>query len=153
MTLWLACLLASPQDQLYASYLDQLCKLFFLSSAVHQTVFCLMSTLPFSVGQVQDVGLIFLSAMATSIAAACLDAGRDAATALGTSLVAMCLATLFTGSMTALVGARRVCSAGGLWSTNALSSLTTEEPSVSCSFVPVQLVTAWRAWSSTCPCR
>jgi len=56
------------------------------------------------VGQVQDVGLIFLSAMATSIAGTCLEAGRDAATALGTSLLTMSAATFFTGAMTLLVG-------------------------------------------------
>lgn len=37
----------------YEPYLDLLCKLFFLSSAVHQAVFCLMSALPFAMGQVQ----------------------------------------------------------------------------------------------------
>lgn len=59
------------QDETYEAYLPQLAKLAFLSSAVHQTVFLLCSTLPFAVGQVQDVGLIFLSAMASSIAARC----------------------------------------------------------------------------------
>jgi hypothetical protein len=61
---------------------------------------------PAAVGQVQDVGLIFLSAMATSIASLCLEAGRDAATALGTSMLTMSLATFFTGAMTLLVGER-----------------------------------------------
>lgn len=36
------------KDPVYAPYIDQLCKFFFLSSAIHQTVFCLLSTLPFS---------------------------------------------------------------------------------------------------------
>jgi hypothetical protein len=40
-------------------------------------VFIFSSTLPFAVGQVQDVGLIFLSAMASSIAARCLDEVRN----------------------------------------------------------------------------
>lgn len=96
------------KDPVYAPYIDQLCKFFFLSSAIHQTVFCLLSTLPFSVGQVQDVGLIFLSAMASSIAGLCLDAGRDAATALGTSLLTMSVATFFTGAMTLLVARFRL---------------------------------------------
>ncbi len=51
------------------------------------------------------MGLIFLSAMATSIAGICLEAGRDAATALGTSLLTMSVATFFTGACTLLVGA------------------------------------------------
>lgn len=53
------------------------------------------------------MGLIFLSAMATSIAAICCEAGRDAATALGTSLLTMSVATFFTGACTLLVGAWR----------------------------------------------
>lgn len=40
----------------YAAYIDPLSKMFFLSSAIHQAVFCLMSSLPFAMGQVQDVG-------------------------------------------------------------------------------------------------
>jgi SulP family sulfate permease len=45
--------LRSLQDPIYAPYLDLLCKFFFLSSAVHQAVFCLRSSLPFAIGQVQ----------------------------------------------------------------------------------------------------
>lgn len=56
------------QEPVYRPYLTLLAKLVFLSSAIHQLVFVLSSTLPFAVGQVQDVGLIFLSAMATSVA-------------------------------------------------------------------------------------
>lgn len=88
----------------FAPYLDQLCKFFFVSSAVHQTVFCLMSTLPFAVGQVQDVGLIFLSAMGSSIATLTLDAGKEAAVALGTSLLTMTISTFFVGLGTFFVG-------------------------------------------------
>ena len=40
------------QDDLYAPYLGQLAKLAFLASALHQTVFTILSTLPFAVGQV-----------------------------------------------------------------------------------------------------
>ncbi len=39
------------QDPVYAPYIDQLCKFFFLSSAVHQAVFCVLSSLPFAGGQ------------------------------------------------------------------------------------------------------
>lgn len=75
---------------------------------VSQVIALSCATIPFclvAVGQVQDVGLIFLSAMATSIAGICLEAGRDAATALGTSLLTMSVATFFTGACTLLVGA------------------------------------------------
>lgn len=61
---------------MYEPHLPQLAKLAFLASAIHQTVFLLSSTLPFAVGQVQDVGLIFLSAMASSIAVRCIDEVR-----------------------------------------------------------------------------
>jgi hypothetical protein len=60
------------------------------------------------VGQVQDVGLIFLSAMGSSIAAACTAAGRDAATALGTALLTMSVATFFTGAACLLVAKQKL---------------------------------------------
>lgn len=41
------------KDPVYAPYLDLLCKFFFLSSAIHQAVFCVLSTLPYAIGQVQ----------------------------------------------------------------------------------------------------
>ncbi|GAB4817875.1 hypothetical protein N2152v2_004921 [Parachlorella kessleri] len=81
----------------YAPYIDLLCKFFFLASAVIQAVFCMQSSLPYAIGQVQDVGLIFLSAMASSIAVLCAEAGRDAATALGTSLLTMTVCTFLVG--------------------------------------------------------
>lgn len=87
----------------YENYIDPLCKLFFLSSALHQTAFCLVSKLPFAVGQVQDVGIIFLSSMASSIASLVLDSGKDVATAVGTSLLTMTFSTLIVGALTLLV--------------------------------------------------
>ena len=91
---------------IYAPYVDLLCKFFFLSSALHQSVFCLMSSLPFAMGQVQDVGIIFLSAMGTSIATLTLEAGRDGATALGTALLTMSASTFFVGLGTLFVARR-----------------------------------------------
>lgn len=61
---------AGEQAPVYAPHLALLAKLLFLSSAIHQLIFVLASSLPFAVGQVQDVGLIFLSAMASSVAGA-----------------------------------------------------------------------------------
>ena len=91
------------RDPIYAPFVDLLCKFFFISSALHQTIFCLFSTLPFAMGQVQDVGIIFLSAMGTSIAGLSIEAGRDAATALGTSLLTMTLSTFLVGLGTLFV--------------------------------------------------
>ena len=93
------------KDPLYHPYVDPLCKLFFLASALHQVVVCLRSDVPNAVGQVQDVGLIFLSAMASSIAALCTAAGRDAASALGTSLLTMAASTALVGLGLVAVGA------------------------------------------------
>jgi hypothetical protein len=36
-----------------------------LSAAIHQAAFTALSTIPFAIGQVQDVGLIFCSSIAT----------------------------------------------------------------------------------------
>ena len=52
----------------FLPHIDALSKLVLFSSVVHQTCFSIFSTLPFSIGQVQDAGLIFLSGMAGSIA-------------------------------------------------------------------------------------
>ena len=53
----------------YGPIQGPLSKAVVLSSAVHQVVFALRSTLPFAIGQVQDAGLIFLGKMATIVAA------------------------------------------------------------------------------------
>ena len=79
-------------------------KLGLLASGIHQTVFTLKSTLPFAVGQVQDVGLIFLSAMASSIAQICKDNDRSRAEALGTSLLTLAICTSLVGLGTFLIG-------------------------------------------------
>jgi hypothetical protein len=79
-------------------------KLVFLSSGVHQLIFSIKSTLPFAVGQVQDVGLIFLSAMATSIVETCSKAGKDSATTLGTVLLTLLLTTFLVGVLIILTG-------------------------------------------------
>jgi sulfate permease, SulP family len=54
---------------------------------------------------VQDVGLIFLSSMATSIAAICVEQGYEDHEALGTALLTLALSTLLVGVLIMLVGA------------------------------------------------
>ena len=49
-------------------------------------------------------GIIFLSAMGSSIATLCLDAGKDAEVALGTALLTMTVSTFLVGLGTLLVG-------------------------------------------------
>lgn len=57
------------KDSAFSSSISLLVKLVLFSSFVHQCCFSIFSNLPFAVGQVQDAGLIFLSAMASNIAA------------------------------------------------------------------------------------
>ena len=60
---------------------------------------------PLFTGQVQDIGLIFLSAIASSVAELSYGAnGLSVATALGTALVSLCIATLIVGLLTVLFG-------------------------------------------------
>ena len=59
---------------------------------------------PTSLGQVQDVGIIFLSSMATSIAATCAKASLGVDVALGTTLLTFSIATFLVGLLTLLVG-------------------------------------------------
>uniref|UniRef100_K3W503 SLC26A/SulP transporter domain-containing protein n=1 Tax=Globisporangium ultimum (strain ATCC 200006 / CBS 805.95 / DAOM BR144) TaxID=431595 RepID=K3W503_GLOUD len=54
------------RDPAFQPYMTDLVKLVLVSAAVHQLCFTLTSSLSFAIGQVQDAGLIFLSAMATS---------------------------------------------------------------------------------------
>lgn len=54
-------------DLAFRPYVPMLAKLILFSAVIHQVVFCLLSSLPFAIGQVQDAGLIFLAAIAISI--------------------------------------------------------------------------------------
>jgi SulP family sulfate permease len=55
--------------------------------------------------QVQDVGLIFLSSMASSIAVLCEQQGYAPEEALGTSLINGAIATFLVGLLIILLGA------------------------------------------------
>jgi hypothetical protein len=54
-------------DAFFRKDMGLLSKLMLFSSVVHQSVFTMLSALPFAVGQVQDAGLIFLSKIATDM--------------------------------------------------------------------------------------
>lgn len=96
----------------FAAFMCPLARLAFLSSAIHQVTMSFRSSLPFAIGQVQDVGLIFLSAMSTSVASLVIagpgadEAEQDKAdqVMVTTTLVAMSLATCLTGLLLMLVG-------------------------------------------------
>lgn len=94
----------------YAPHLAALAKLAFLSSGLHQSVFTALSSLPYAVGQVQDVGLLLLSAMTADIAERAAAAKAPAAAAVATALVTLAAATAFTGI--ALLAMARAKAAG-----------------------------------------
>jgi len=81
-----------------------LVKAVLFSCVVHQTAFGLMSTLPFAVGQVQDAGLIFLSAMATSVVSICKDDGVSDTGTIATTLILLSSATTLLGLALILTG-------------------------------------------------
>ena len=93
------------QAAAFTRHLPQLTKLIFLSSAIHMTVFMLSSSLVFAVGQVQDVGLIFLSAMASDIADIGDDAGLSDREIISTTLVCLTASTALVGLFIIAVGA------------------------------------------------
>ena len=67
------------------------------SSALHQAAFAALSSMPFAVGQVQDVGLIFLSAIASAVVDQCSAAGLSGADTLATALASLTTATFIVG--------------------------------------------------------
>ncbi|GBG30337.1 Hypothetical Protein FCC1311_065562 [Hondaea fermentalgiana] len=77
-----------------------LSKLVLLSSMVHQCIFTGVSSLSFSIGQVQDAGLLFLSTMATAIAKSA--SSREAI--IPTTLIALSLATTLLGVVVFALG-------------------------------------------------
>ncbi|KUF93272.1 Transmembrane protein 65 [Phytophthora nicotianae] len=87
----------------FADFMPALSKLVIFSSAVHQVMFTLMSTMPFAIGQVQDAGLIFLSAMATSI---CNSLGDDVSpeAKVATTIVTIGIATASLGVCLVVMG-------------------------------------------------
>ncbi|TMW65111.1 hypothetical protein Poli38472_009278 [Pythium oligandrum] len=87
----------------FATFMPALSKLVMFSSVVHQIMFTLLSPLPFAIGQVQDAGLIFLSAMATSI---CDSLGEKESldTKVATTVVVLGLANASMGLCFVLMG-------------------------------------------------
>ncbi|TDH68388.1 hypothetical protein CCR75_001425 [Bremia lactucae] len=87
----------------FVSFMPALSKLVMFSSVVHQVMFTLLSSLPFAIGQVQDAGLIFLSAIATSI---CNSLGEETSlkAKVTTTVVSIGLATASLGVVLVLLG-------------------------------------------------
>ena len=87
---------------LYKKYIPQLSRLMIGSNAVQQLVVTPLSSLRFTVGQVQDIGLIFLNAMTKDIADR-LD-GEAEEKIVGTAILASCFTTILLGLTLYLVG-------------------------------------------------
>ena len=99
------------RDQEFSSVEPALVKLVLFSSVVHQLVFTTFSTLPFAVGQVQDAGLIFLSAIASDIAS-CYQANNDMSfyDMIATVLVCLSLSTAVLGTLLIITGKLKLAS-------------------------------------------
>ncbi|KAL4117578.1 hypothetical protein PRIC2_011566 [Phytophthora ramorum] len=89
----------------FRHYMPALSKIVIFSSALHQLMFTLLSSLPFAIGQVQHVGLIFLGAMATSICDSLeQDDNVTAEAIVATTIVTIGFATAALGACLVLMG-------------------------------------------------
>ena len=92
-------------DPKFSPYIPGLYKVMLLSSALCQFVFCRASQMPFAVGQVQDVGLIFLQAMTRLIQEMGDRDGLSEDAIVATCLVQCGIATALTG-LVVFIGGR-----------------------------------------------
>ncbi|KAE9032990.1 hypothetical protein PR003_g9748 [Phytophthora rubi] len=101
------------RDPEFQPYMNDLVKLVLVSAAVHQICFTCVSSLPFAMGQVQDAGLIFLSAMSSSIIKSLHDMRGDAFSmeeVLATTLFTMAVSTAALGAALIVTGKLRLAS-------------------------------------------
>ncbi|KAL4452289.1 hypothetical protein ABPG75_007951 [Micractinium tetrahymenae] len=96
------------RDPWFHTHLGSLVKLVVLSSALHQLTVVACSRMRFVVGQVQDVGLIFLSAIASAVVQQCVAAGVSAPNTLATVLAAVSLTTGIVGILIMCTGALKL---------------------------------------------
>jgi len=103
----------------FQPHINALSKLVILSSVVHQFCFSTFSSLSFSIGQVQDAGLIFLSAMSNAIATSILAEKGDGASldddvvaeVLSSTVVLLGLSTACLGAVLIMMGKFRLADA------------------------------------------
>ncbi|CAM9527246.1 unnamed protein product [Scytosiphon promiscuus] len=98
------------RDPAFASHLPRLVKLVMFSGAVHAACFGCLSSLNFAVGSVQDAGLIFLSAIASTVVAYSREEGIDEAGMLSTSCFILCTCTGLLGVALVVLGRLRLAS-------------------------------------------
>ena len=92
---------------IFIPYLPSLTKLVLLSCAIHQACFTMFSSLPFAVGQVQDAGLIFLSAMAYAMVEDMTQQGYNEGVIMTTVLVVLSICTFMLGIALVIIGRLR----------------------------------------------
>jgi sulfate permease, SulP family len=86
----------------FAAALPRLSRLMVLANAAHQFVISMFSALPFAIAQVQDLGLIFLNAMASNIADRLR--GEPTEKLVGTAVVASAVSTMVLGICLYFIG-------------------------------------------------
>ncbi|TMW67796.1 hypothetical protein Poli38472_007468 [Pythium oligandrum] len=101
------------RDPAFQPYMSDLVKLVLTSAAIHQTCFTLSSSLPFAIGQVQDAGLIFLSAMASSIVQALRKKEHELFSmeeVIATTLFTLAISTALLGVALIITGKLKIAS-------------------------------------------
>mmetsp|Transcript_27845 Transcript_27845/g.42687 ORF Transcript_27845/g.42687 Transcript_27845/m.42687 type:complete len:955 (-) Transcript_27845:205-3069(-) len=88
----------------YQPHIASLSKLCIWSSAVHQLVFTVVSSISFAKAEVQDAGLLFLSVMSNFIAETILSEGGEIEDILSTTIVTLSLATASLGMVLMFLG-------------------------------------------------
>lgn len=97
------------KDPVFHPYRNDLAKLVISSSLVHQLGFTLFSSLDFAIGTVQDAGLVFLSAMSSTIADQMRD--EEPAAILSTTIVLLSLGTAVLGLVLIALGKFKLANA------------------------------------------
>ncbi|CAM9352702.1 unnamed protein product, partial [Choristocarpus tenellus] len=98
------------RDSAFGPFLPRLVKLTLFSGGVHQACFSSLSGLPFAVGSVQDAGLIFLSAIASTVVAFGREKGIDSNEMISTVCFVLCSCTAILGAALVAVGHLRLAS-------------------------------------------
>jgi SulP family sulfate permease len=98
-------------NPVFENHMNALSKLVIFSSLIHQLGFFLFSSLDFAIGTVQDAGLIFLSAMANTIANRMLEDGHTEKEIVSTTLVLLSLGTAALGLVLMIMGRFRLADA------------------------------------------
>jgi sulfate permease, SulP family len=87
---------------IYSPFVPEMARLLIGSNALHQFVMTSLSSLPFVVGQVQDIGLIFIHAETEDISTRMK--GEPAERIMGTAMLASMLSNIILGLCFILVG-------------------------------------------------